>query len=187
MKATQILTEEHRVIERVLTALEVAATRVSQGEEVRPAFFINSALFIKNFADGCHHKKEEGALFTAMKAAGLSTESGPLFFMLADHEKGRLFTKEMRAAAEKWEAGDQSARGAVVQNALGYVALLRQHISKEDGILFPMADRIIPPEQQEQVAATFERIEQEEIGEGVHEKYLALAEVLEKESTKRIS
>jgi hemerythrin-like domain-containing protein len=187
MKATQILMDEHRVIERVLTAMQTAATRVSQGVEVRPAFFINAALFIKNYADGCHHKKEEGGLFKAMKAAGVPADSGPLFFMLADHEKGRLFTREMRDAAEKWEKGDPSAKGAVVQNALGYVALLRQHISKEDNILFPMADRIIPPEQQEQVAADFERIEHEEIGEGLHEKYLALAEVLEKESTQKIS
>jgi|GEM_PF-4489296 len=37
-----------------------------------------------------------------------------------------------------------------------------------------------------QVAADFERVEHEEMGEGVHEKYLALAEVLEKESLKRI-
>jgi hemerythrin-like domain-containing protein len=64
------------------------------------------------------------------------------------------------------------------------VALLRQHIYKEDNILFPMADRVIPLEKQEKVAEDFERIEHEETGEGVHEKYLALAEVLEKESKK---
>jgi hemerythrin-like domain-containing protein len=186
MKATQILMDEHRVIERVLTALQVSATRVSKGDEVRPAFFINAALFIKNFADGCHHRKEEGILFVAMNAVGVSSEGGPLAVMLAEHEQGRLFTREMRDAAEKWEAGDQSAQGAVVQDALGYVALLRQHIYKEDNILFPMADRVIPPEQQEKVASDFERVEQEEIGVGVHEKYLALAEVLEKESTRTI-
>jgi len=182
MKATEILMEEHRVIERVLDALQRAAQSVEQGKDIRPAFFINAALFIKNFADGCHHKKEEGVLFVAMTQSGMPVQGSPIGVMLAEHEQGRAFTREMRDAAEKWEKGDQSARSAVVQNALGYVALLRQHIYKEDNILFPMADRIIPTEQQDQVSADFERVEHEEIGEGVHEKYLALAEVLEKES-----
>jgi len=186
MQATQILIEEHKVIERVLSALQVGAERLDRGEHVRPAFFINAALFIKNFADGCHHRKEEGVLFVAMNESGLPAQGGPVGVMLAEHEQGRLFTRQMKDAAEKWEKGDLSARAAVVQNALGYVALLRQHIHKENNILFPMADRLIPADRQEKVAADFERIEQEETGVGLHEKYLELAEVLEKESKKQI-
>jgi hemerythrin-like domain-containing protein len=186
MQVTKILMDEHRVIERVLSALQVAAERVSRGEEMPPAFFVNAALFIKNFADGCHHRKEEGVLFVAMTESGIPAQGGPIGVMLAEHEQGRLFTREMKDAAQKWEAGDLSARAAVVQNALGYVALLRQHIHKENNILFPMADRVIPPDRQEKVAADFEHIEREEAGEGIHEKYLALAEVLEQESRKQI-
>jgi hemerythrin-like domain-containing protein len=185
MKATEILMEEHNVIERVLAAMQMAATRLSQGEQIRPAFFINAALFIQNFADGCHHKKEEGVLFVAMNEAGVPTEGGPIAVMLAEHEQGRLFTREMRDAAQKWEMGDQSARRPVARDALGYVALLRRHIYKENNILFPMADRVLSSELQEKVAADFERIEREETGAGVHEKYLALAEVLEKESARK--
>jgi hemerythrin-like domain-containing protein len=182
MLATQILMEEHRVIERVLTALQRAADRVAEGEGIRPTFFLNAALFIKNFADGCHHRKEEGVLFVAMQESGVPREGGPVGVMLAEHEQGRAFNREMKDAAEKWEKGDLSARAAVVHNARGYVTLLRQHIHKEDNILFPMADRMIPLAKQEEVAEKFEKVEHEETGEGVHEKYLALAEVLEKES-----
>jgi hemerythrin-like domain-containing protein len=182
MKPTQILMDEHRVIEHVLSAMQLAAERLSRGDMIRPAFFINSALFIKNFADGCHHRKEEGVLFVAMTESGMPSQGGPIAVMLAEHEQGRLFTREMKDAAEKWDKGDLSARPAVIQNALGYVALLRQHIQKEDNILFPMADRVIKPELQHKVMEDFERIEREETGAGVHEKYHALAEVLEKES-----
>jgi hemerythrin-like domain-containing protein len=87
----------------------------------------------------------------------------------------------MRSAAQRLESGDTAAREALVQNALGYVALLRQHILKEDSVLFPMADHIIPARQQGAVSAAFDRIEHEETGEGVHEKYLALAEKLERD------
>jgi hemerythrin-like domain-containing protein len=88
----------------------------------------------------------------------------------------------MRAAAEKWAQGDESARAQTVENALGYVALLRQHIMKEDSILFPMADRTIPVSKHHDVLTGFEHVEHEETGEGIHEKYLALAESLRAEA-----
>jgi hemerythrin-like domain-containing protein len=181
MKATDILMEEHRVIERVLAVLEAAAQRLEQGQVVRPGFFVDAADFIKGFADGCHHRKEEGVLFKAMVSAGMPSEGGPINVMLSEHEMGRAYTRAMREAALKLTTGDPSARGAVVFSARSYVELLRQHIAKEDTVLFPLAGRVIPTADQGGVTEAFERVEHEETGEGVHEKYLALAEKLEQE------
>jgi hemerythrin-like domain-containing protein len=180
MEATDILMDEHRVILRVLTALDKAANRLEAGEIVPPAFFIEAADFAKGFADGCHHMKEEGVLFPAMAAAGLSMQSGPLAVMLAEHEEGRRLVRGMRQAAERLQGGDTTAGQEVVSNAHGYANLLEAHINKENKILFPLADKIIPAEQRPHLHEEFERIENEETGEGVHEKYLGLAEKLEK-------
>ncbi|MEW6717556.1 MAG: hemerythrin domain-containing protein [Chloroflexota bacterium] len=180
MKATEILMEEHRVIERVLASIETAARRISAGQEVPNDFFLRTADFIKGFADGCHHKKEEGVLFVALVENGMSPEQGPVAVMLAEHEEGRRLTRAMQEGAKRMQEGDPTAIAQVSQNALGYVTLLRQHIQKEDNVLFPMADQIIPIEQQDQLAAAFDQIEHEETGEGIHEKYLGLATELEK-------
>jgi hemerythrin-like domain-containing protein len=182
MKATEILMGEHRVIEGVLDTLQTAAQSARDGAPVRPAFFIDAADFIRGFADGCHHHKEEGVLFKMMADNGFPTQGGPIGMMLQEHELGRQYTRAMRAAAEKWARGDESARQQVVENALGYVALLRQHILKEDNILFPMADRAIPTAKHADVFTGFEQVEHEETGDGVHEKYLALAERLRDEA-----
>ncbi len=185
MKATEILSEEHKVIVRVISALETAADRLEAGQDVPVSFFLDAADFIKGFADGCHHRKEEGVLFQSMAANGVPVQNGPIGAMLADHEQGRLFTRGMREAALRLQAGDReavavaAAVAAVVENARGYANLLRTHIYKEDNILFPMADRAIPVDQQAQVFEGFEHVEHEETGEGVHEKYLAIAEKLE--------
>ena len=80
MQATAVLKEEHRVIERVLDALETAANRLTTGSPVRPGVFLQAADFIKGFVDGCHHKKEEGVLFPALEAAGIPAEGGPNHF-----------------------------------------------------------------------------------------------------------
>jgi hemerythrin-like domain-containing protein len=45
----------------------------------------------------------------------------------------------------------------VVNAAHGYVELLRTHIYKEDYILFPLADRAIPTEEQKNVLEAFGR------------------------------
>ena len=181
MKATNVLSEEHRVIERVLNVLEAGANRLERGEEVSPEFFLSATDFIKGFADGCHHQKEEGVLFKYMEEHGIPVQGGPLGVMLVEHEQGRQYTRALRSAAQEKQAGEASADEKIIQSAHGYVNLLRQHIHKEDNILFPMADRVIPTAQHDLVWEGFEHVEHEETGEGVHEKYLALADALERE------
>ncbi len=182
MKATEILMEEHEVILRVIAVLERAAANLAEGGDIQPVFFIDAADFIKGFADGCHHVKEEQVLFKTMNQYGIPSQGRPVGVMLYEHEQGRRYTRGMREAAERLAAGDLAARDEVVENARGYTALLRQHIMKENNVLFPMADRVIPVEEHNAVFESFEKVEHEETGEGVHEKYLALAEHLEKEA-----
>ncbi|HWI12904.1 MAG TPA: hemerythrin domain-containing protein, partial [Burkholderiales bacterium] len=144
-----------------------------------PAFFIEAADFIKGFADGCHHRKEEEHLFPAMEEAGFPRFGGPIGVMLGEHDDGRRYTAGLRAAAERLAAGDQAAATEVVENARGYVELLRQHIMKEDNVLFTMAKRALPPEVQDELLQAFERVERED---PTHDKWLALVDKLEKEA-----
>jgi hemerythrin-like domain-containing protein len=178
MRATDILMEEHRLIERVLDALQAAANHLSRGTAVRPGFFIDAADFIAGFADGCHHHKEEDVLFGAL---GGPETGGAVEMMLDEHQAARLLTRGMRDAARRLEAGDDTARAAVVTNARRYVALLRDHIVKEDEMLFPMADEMLSAEQQGQVMQGIERIEGEEDAAGAPEKFRVLAGKLEEE------
>ncbi len=53
-------------------------------------------------------------------------------------------------------------------------------LQKENTVLFPMADRVIRGAQQAEVVEAFERVEREETGAGLHEKYLGVAEALER-------
>jgi hemerythrin-like domain-containing protein len=182
MEATDILMEEHRIIERVLFALEKQADRMKTGSPVRTGFFLDAAAFIRKFADGCHHRKEEESLFMAMVDAGLSNQTGPIAIVLAEHEQGRRYVRAMEKAARA-AAGDPSDDpDDIILNAQAYVSLMRQHIRRENEFLFPLAARMIPSDQQAKLSEEFERIEHEETGAGVHEKYHALAEALEKEA-----
>jgi hemerythrin-like domain-containing protein len=181
MKATKILMEEHRVIERVMNALERASKRLARGDDVYLRFFTGTAVFIRGFTDGCHYKKEESVLFPALIENDLSRESDPVAVMLAEHQEGRRLAQEMHQAVERFQAGDVRKRQVLVDKAADYIKLLRQHIYKEDNVLFPLADKIIPAPQQEQILQAFAQFEDDVTGENLHEKYYGLAERLEKE------
>ena len=181
MKATDVLVEEHRVIEGVLDSLEIGAERLENGQPVRPEFFLSATEFIRGFADGCHHQKEEGVLFKHMEEQGMLAQGCPLGVMLAEHELGRQYTRALYSAAQNMQSGDSSANPRAIESSRSYVALLRHHIWREDSIFFPMADQVIPAEQHDLVWEGFEHVEHAETGEGVHEKYLALAKELGEE------
>ncbi|HSE89878.1 MAG TPA: hemerythrin domain-containing protein [Candidatus Binatia bacterium] len=175
-KATELLSDEHRVIERVLTVVE----KLTQTPVEKAIENWKKALdFFRYFADQCHHFKEEQVLFPAMEEHGVPREGGPIGMMLTEHEEGRGYVKTMMAALTLAEARNEAAKDTLLENAGAYLRLLREHIQKEDEILFRIADDVIPPDVQKELLRSFEEHEAKEIGEGVHEKYLKIAEELE--------
>jgi hemerythrin-like domain-containing protein len=96
-----------------------------------------------------------------------------------EHEEGRGHVRSMLAAMALVEAKDEAAKEILIDKASAYLRLLKEHIQKEDEILFKIADDVISPDEQKQLLRSFEEHEAKEIGEGVHEKYLKIAEELE--------
>lgn len=180
MDIAQTLMDEHRVIERVLDALEIAARRLGAGDPVSPALFLQAADFVKGFADGCHHMKEEDILFPAMQASAGPDESGPIGVLLDDHREGRRLNAAMRAAAEGLAAGDDKARLELIRVATQYVELLRAHIEMEDSAVFPMAEQMLPESAQADVSRAIERLVREEADQGLRDRYLKLAASIER-------
>ncbi|MEW5701822.1 MAG: hemerythrin domain-containing protein [Candidatus Zixiibacteriota bacterium] len=155
----QSLEAEHRVIERVLDALERAADSVTSGGAVDGDFFRRAIAFIREFADGIHHQKEESILFPRMEAAGVPREGGPIGVMLYEHDLGRGHVRAISESLDAAVRGDAGARQALTDAAHEYVALLRAHIHKEDAILFPMADRVMGESQQQVIRTQFAEAE----------------------------
>jgi len=178
MKATEILSSEHRVIESVIAAMDVAANRLEAGEPVRPEFFVDAARFIADFADGYHHGKEEGVLFEVMARNGMLMDDGPIAMMVYEHEQGRAITRGLRDAANALAAGDASVAETVARYARDYSELLTHHIYKEDNILFPMADQVVVPQDQDEILSEFERVEGEQARKGSKASYLDLSRAL---------
>jgi hemerythrin-like domain-containing protein len=181
LRATEILMSEHRLIEQVLDCLEEAAGRLEDGEDISPDIFIDAAEFVAGFADGSHHRKEEDILFVAMTEKDMPADIGPVAVMLHEHEEGRRFTAAFRSAAEQMKTGDDASAASldVVRNAFDYVNLLREHIVKEDNVLFPMAEQVISGDSMQVVSREFEKILADDAENGTRAGYEALVEKLD--------
>jgi len=177
-RPTEVLKHEHRLIERLLGVLEGVAARLERGEEISPEFLKQALEFIRTFADRCHHGKEEGSLFPLLEGHGVAREDGPLGVLLQEHERGREFVRALTEGVAGYEEGDVKAKEDIIANARGYIRLLREHIRKEDEVLFPMADHLLSQGEQQGLLAKFAEVE-EEIGEGVHERFERLLPELE--------
>lgn len=178
MLPTTILTNEHKVIKLVLSCLEKMTDRYTKNRKIDVNEAIRIIDFIRNFADRSHHMKEEDHLFRMMNERGFPMEQGPVAVMLMDHEQGRRYVKGMEEAAKANETGDPGAIELFAENSYGYVNLLRAHIQKEDGVLYPMANRAFTEEDQKKLMKCFEEVERDEIGQEIHEKYIKFAEDL---------
>lgn len=180
MQATQVLRDEHEGILTMLAIVETAAMRLRDGKSIPSDLMFNAADFFSGFADKCHHGKEEGRLFPKLVEHGIPDEGGPVGVMKAEHVRGREFIRAMRVTAEQYMHGDASAVPALVENTLGYVKLLRQHINKENQVLFAMADQRIPAAEQRELAQFYDEFEAQVMGAGVHERYHAMIDEYQK-------
>jgi hemerythrin-like domain-containing protein len=151
MEAIETLMTEHRLIERVCDAVAAFAEEAARKSADDKAELGRFVTFIRELADGVHHAKEEEVLFAAMVEAGFPRHAGPVGVMLAEHTEGRRLVSILRGLAEQQAPWSVTDRQNLVEAAYGYGGLLRQHIHKEDAILYPMAEQRLAPATHERV------------------------------------
>jgi len=179
MRALEDLVAEHRGIERMLAILDSISGRLETGLAVDVNHLEEILEFLQVFADRCHHAKEEDLLFVAMEQAGVANAGGPIGAMLVDHEEGRRHIRAMAEGIEAYRRGEDDAGPRIASHARGYATLLREHIVKEDRVLYPLANRVLTQEKLHELEEGFEVIERDVVGEGRHEAFHELLDTLE--------
>jgi hemerythrin-like domain-containing protein len=169
-KATQNLENDHVHILRLLQVMEkITETIVPDIEHLEMIVKV-----IREFADGLHHAKEEQFLFPMMVRKGFSNQSGPVAVMLHEHVEGRNFVTAMAENIALYKKGESGALKLIYSNMLGYAGLLKNHINKENNVLFRMADKAFTLDEQETMLLDFEKVEnQQENGHG-KDDYVAM-------------
>jgi len=167
MKAVERLKSEHELIERGLTLLEKAVARIEIGRPLPEGFPQWAPRFFQQFADKCHHAKEEDVFFPVLKQRGIPEQGGPIGVMLHEHVLGRDCVGRMGEASQAQPFDARTFADAAKE----YIPLLRQHIFKENNVLFHMAERVMSEADDDAVTNRFSQVEQERGLTGWHENF----------------
>jgi hemerythrin-like domain-containing protein len=147
------LEEEHQVILAVLDAMDHRADELAAGASLDVKFWLLAAEFLENFADRCHHAKEEDLLFPALQRCGIPQQGGPIGVLKHEHVEERALKDRLRSGAE------QENRDEVLRAVRALCYLLRQHIAKEEDVLFQMARQLLDHQEVEEILRGFSRVE----------------------------
>ena len=164
----EVLEAEHRVIQKVVAGMAVLVERLDGGKDLDVTLLENIVEFLSTFADRCHHGKEETFLFPALIHRGVPSHGCPIGGLTMEHQKGRVIVGELADAIRGYAAGEPPARDNLVNGLRALVVLYPSHIWKEDYLLFPLAGKVLTPEDQQDLLDKFDQAERE-LGTDVRE------------------
>jgi hemerythrin-like domain-containing protein len=168
MNITLVLSEEHQNILTVIDGVLKECTEIERGKDIDKGYFAEVIDFIKNYADGYHHAKEEDILFKAMLENVENLHCNPIPVMLHEHDEGRQYIKNLE------EGIANSDKEQILTNAKGYCFLLQNHIYKEDNVLYPMAEEALSEAQKELIQAKYKQVKDELFSARDIQKYIDL-------------
>lgn len=151
---------EHRQIERVLESLRREVERVRAGAAPNVTGWRAAITFLERYEAGLHHEKED-VLFVALRRSGLTAHDPTLETILHEHVRGKSLRQQMRTALERLSDEGAHAREALALATAQFIALLTEHIGKEDDFLYPMAARKVPPRMLEKIPAAYAQLDRE--------------------------
>jgi hemerythrin-like domain-containing protein len=150
MKCTDLLMQDHKIILRSLDVLQAMAIQVENGGRITSEDLETLLRFLRRFGDEHHHIKEESALFPELMR-NAQAERGPLRHLLFEHDQERSLVGGLE------EAIRTKKNAELVLFASRLAAGIRNHIRKEDSILFPIIDVLLSKNQDENIANEFDK------------------------------
>jgi hemerythrin-like domain-containing protein len=178
MQVTDELMKEHQMILKYLELMEryIEFSKASRRENILLEKAQDFISFIQIFTDTYHHAKEEDVLFKYMQAPGVLSHCNPLPVMLSEHEQGRMYVLNMIDAVAN------SNIESLYEIIYGYCQLLKQHIFKEDNVLYSMAENGLSDEDKIAIESEYQQIEEkldkQAVWNDYEEKYSALENYL---------
>lgn len=166
-KATDDLRHEHEVI---LSVLDIAddIMNSAKSEEVKLKYCNEVLYFLSTFTDKCHHGKEDAYLFPTLVLKGVPDNDGVIAILMHEHVLGRTMVQDMREDIEKKDL-------VSLKKHFGeYSIFVRRHLHKENNVLFPLSDKLLKQEDQDELIEDYEIHEESIVGHGIHDQIIKM-------------
>lgn len=147
-RVTSALRDEHALIRRAVAVLRRITAAVESGAGFPAAAVATVANFLREFAEHQHHRKEESLLLATLAAHGADDAAENVGELLRDHEETRELLYTLTLFWEPTHALTADESRAFVQVARTYADRIERHMAQEECRFFPLADRLIPGDEQ---------------------------------------
>ena len=140
----QILLEEHRNIDKLLLVLEHELEVFDRSEE--PDYEILQAViqYFQDYPESCHHPKED-MVFEKLKVRD-SAAANSIGDVEAEHQVETKRLRRLVEAVEEILAGREFLRQTFHDVVHDFIEHQRQHMDKEERLLFPAAVQGLRPD-----------------------------------------
>lgn len=177
MKPYGPLMFEHRIIEQIPKLIKKELVKVEKEGLIDPHFIDVTVGFLRNYADKCHHGKEEEILFRALESKQLSAgHKATLKRLLDDHVKARATVRSLIEAKEKYVNGDKRTLNAITKALEALAELYPAHITVEDKEFFIPVMGYFSREEQDEMVRQFLEFDRNII----HKEYKKIVDELRK-------
>ena len=168
----QILLEEHRNIDKLLLVLEHELEVFDRSEE--PDYEILRAVieYFQDYPENCHHPKED-VVFEKLKLRDPAA-AARIGDAEADHKIETQRLRRLVEAVEEILAGREFLRQTFHDVAFDFINHQRQHMDKEERLLFPAAVQRLRPEDWAAIDARLEDRKDPLFNGAVETKFQAL-------------
>jgi hemerythrin-like domain-containing protein len=131
----EILRQEHRNIEKLLSVLEQELSVFARGE--RPDYEVVGAIieYFKQYPDSCHHPKED-IIYEKFKALNPGRAASITDFQ-GEHREGAERLRRVARIIDEVINDQDLLRESVEQIVRDFIDSERKHIALEDEIIFP--------------------------------------------------
>jgi hemerythrin-like domain-containing protein len=140
----EILLEEHRNIKKLLHVLEQELAVFDHSDQ--PDYEILRAItdYFQDYPEGYHHPKED-MVFEKLKMRDPAIAKS-IGDVEAEHEVEAKRSRQFAEAVEDILAGREFLRKTFHDAVFGFIEHQRQHMDKEERLLFPAAIKALRPE-----------------------------------------
>lgn len=147
MYAIDVLKEEHENILRLTRVIRTISLHMFAGGEPPTEDIRDIIKFIRDYADGEHHAKEENLLFKAMleHIPGDLAKALVGHGMVAEHDQARYTVMSLETVNNRYViTPTDELRLDIVVYLMDYANLLESHAKKENTVAYPFGVRELP-------------------------------------------
>jgi len=176
------LINDHNLIERALVMFE---KEVAKADKMNADIALSLITFLEDYGDECHNQKEEKFYFPLLLERGLPP-MGPVAVMLEEHKHERNYLSDLKKMIAQNKVHNKFDP-QINEIANEYIELTKNHIWKENDILYPMGKRILLTQDEVDLLTKFNEFTFNRFGQDGFQRYSNMIDAFEHQTGGKVN